>query len=64
LKIILKKEKALQLKAKGLELASSPDWSTDRTFIYQFYFQTAVKKFLRTSKIYMDPIYFAEDTGK
>ena len=31
---------------KGWELTSSPDCNIDRTFVYQFYFQTVVKKFI------------------
>jgi len=54
-------KKALQLKAKGLGIAGSPDCNIDRTFIYQFYFQTAFKKPSTPKKIYRNTIYLAKE---
>ncbi|MBA7543257.1 hypothetical protein ES705_35587 [subsurface metagenome] len=42
-------------------LSGSPDCSIDRTFIYKFYFQTAVKKSSITKKTYRNPIYLAKE---
>ena len=58
---IIYKNKSPSAKAKGLELASSPDCSIDRTFIYQFCFKTAVKKSYDTKKTYRNPIYLAKE---
>ena len=44
-----------------MELASSPDCNIDRTFIYQFYFQTVVKKSPTPNKTYRNPIYLARE---
>ena len=46
---------------KGLELSGSPDCNIDRTFIYQFYFQTVVKKSPTPKKTYRNPIYLARE---
>jgi hypothetical protein len=50
--------------AKGLELASSPNCNIDRTFTYQFYFQTAVKKSFTPKKTYRNPICLAKEYRK
>jgi len=42
-------------------LSSSPDCNIDRTFIYQFYFQTSVKKSPTPKKTYRNPIYLARE---
>jgi len=47
-----------------MELACSPDCNIGRTFVYQFYFQTAVKKSLTPKKIYRNPIYLAREYKK
>ena len=46
---------------KGLKCLGSPDCSIDRTFIYQFYFQTIVKKSSIPKKTYRNPIYLARE---
>ena len=55
------KEKALQQRPKGWKFSGSPDCNIDRTFIYQFYFQTVVKKSLTPKKTYRNPIYLARE---
>jgi hypothetical protein len=47
-----------------LGLASSADCNIDRTFTYQFYFQTVVKKPSPPQKIYRNPIYLAREYKK
>ena len=42
-------------------MSGSPDCSIDRTFIYQFYFQTAMKKSSTHKKTYINPIYLARE---
>ena len=49
---------------KGLDCLGSPDCNIDRTFIYQFFFQTVVKKSLTPKKIYRNPIYLAKEYKK
>ena len=46
---------------KRWKLSGSPDCNIDRTFIYQFYFQTTVKKSLTPNKTYRNPIYLARE---
>ena len=45
-------------------LSGFPDCNIDRTFIYQFYFQTAVKKSPPPNKTYRNPIYLAKEYKK
>jgi len=45
-------------------MSGSPDCNIDRTFIYQFYFQTAVEKSPRSKKAYRNPIYLAKEYKK
>ena len=47
--------------SKGLYLPGSLRCSIDKTFIYQFYFQTAVKKSPAPKKTYQNPIYLARE---
>jgi len=47
-----------------MEQTGSPDCSIDRTFIYQFYFQTTVKKPSTPRKTYRKPIYLAREYKK
>jgi len=49
---------------KGLELASSPDWSIYRTFLYQFYFTNAAKISSIPKKTYRNPIFLAREYKK
>jgi hypothetical protein len=42
-------------------LSGSPDCNIGRTFIYQFYFQTIVKKSLTPKKTFRNPIYLAKE---
>ena len=49
---------------KGWKWSGSPDCSIDRTFICQFYFQTAVKKSPTPNKTYRNPIYLAKEYKK
>jgi hypothetical protein len=42
-------------------LSGSPDCNIDRTFIYQFYFQTHVKKPAITKKTYRNPIFLTKE---
>ena len=42
-------------------MSGSPRCSIDRTFIYQFYFQTVVKKYPIPKKTYRNPIYLAKE---
>jgi len=42
-------------------MPGSPDCNIDRTFIYQFYFPTAVNKFPTPNKTYRNPIYLAKE---
>ena len=42
-------------------LSGSPDCNIGRTFIYQFYFPTAVKKIPTPNKTYRNPIYLAKE---
>ena len=49
---------------KGLELSGSPDCNIDRTFVYQFHFQTAVKASSNPKKTYRNPIYLAKEYKK
>ena len=42
-------------------MAGSPDWSIDRTFIYQFNFQITVKSPSPPMKIYRNPVYLAKE---
>ena len=49
---------------KGWKCLGSPDCNIDRTFIYQFYFQTEVKKSPRPKKTYRNPIYLAREYKK
>jgi len=58
---IIHKNKSPSANAKGLELASSPDRNIGRTFVYQFYLQTAVKKSPAPKKTYRNPIYLAKE---
>jgi len=46
---------------KGWKLSGSPDCNIGRTFICQFYFQTAVKKPSTPKKTYKNPIYLAKE---
>lgn len=45
-------------------LSGSPDCSINRTFIYQFYFQAAVKKSSTPKKTYRNAIYLAREYKK
>ena len=45
-------------------LSGSPDCNIDRTFGYQFYFQTVVKKSPNHKKTYRNPIYLAKEYKK
>jgi len=45
-------------------LYGSPDCNRDRTFTYQFYFQTAVEKFSISKKTYRNPIYLSKEHRK
>ena len=45
-------------------MSGSPDCNIDKTFIYQFYFQTAVKKSPPPNKTYRNPIYLAKEYKK
>jgi len=47
-----------------LELSGSPNCNIDRTFIFKFYFQTAVKKSTNPKKTYRNPIYLAREYKK
>ena len=42
-------------------MSGSPDWNIDRTFIYQFYFQTSFKKSSIPEKTYRNPIYLVRE---
>ena len=42
-------------------LSGSLDCNIDRTFIYQFYFKTAIKKTSSPKKTYRNPIYLAKE---
>jgi len=42
-------------------LSGSPDCNIDRTFIYKFYFKTAVKISSIPKKTYRNPIYLAKE---
>jgi len=42
-------------------MSSSPDCNIDRTFTYQFYFHTAIKKSFTPNKTYRNPIYLAKE---
>jgi len=44
-----------------MELSGSPDCSIDRTFLYKFYFQTAVKTSSIPKKTYRNPFYLAKE---
>jgi len=46
---------------KGLELASSPDCSIDRTFTSTFYFPKKVTKAIQIVRIYRNPICLARE---
>jgi hypothetical protein len=46
---------------KGWKWSGSPDCSIDRTFIYQFYLQTAIKKPSIPRKTYRNPIHLAKE---
>ena len=45
-------------------MSGSPDCNIDRTFIFKFYFQTAVKKSSSSRKTYTNPIYLAKEYKK
>jgi len=45
-------------------LSGSPDWSICRTFTYQFYFQTIVKKSSVPKKTCRNPIFLAKEYKK
>ena len=44
-----------------MELSGSPDWSICRTFTYQFYLQSKIKKSYTPKKTYRNPIYLAKE---
>jgi len=46
---------------KGWKLSSSPGWSICKTFMFQFYFQTAVKSPSTSKKTYRNPICLAKE---
>jgi esterase/lipase len=45
-------------------MSGSPDCNIDRTFTYQFYFQTVVNKSPTPKKTYRNPIYLAKEYKK
>jgi hypothetical protein len=49
---------------KSWKLSGFPDCNIDRTFGYQFYFQTVVKKSPNPKKTYRNPIYLAKEYKK
>ena len=49
---------------KGWKLSGSPGCNIDRTFVYQFYFQKAVKKSSISKKTYRNPIYLDKEYKK
>jgi len=49
---------------KGWKWSGTPRRSIGRTFIYKFYFQTAVKKSSNPKKTYRNPIYLAKEYKK
>jgi len=55
------KRKSPSAKAKGLELASSPDCNIDRTFTSTFYFPQKVTNPNKIKRLYRNPIYLAKE---
>ena len=45
-------------------LSGPPDCSIDRTFVFQFYFQTNFKKPYIPNKTYRNPIFLAREYRK
>jgi hypothetical protein len=63
-KVFYKAKKSPSAKAKGLECLGSPECNIDRTFMYKFYFQTAVKNSSIPRKTYRNPIFLAREYKK
>jgi len=48
----------------GYKFHGSPGWNIDRTFKYQFYFKTSVKKSSTRIKTYRNSIYLVKEYKK